>query len=117
MAVRVRGLRETVSAFRKYDRALGTELRNELKKAAEPVAASARSKVTRWQGASTKIAPRASGASVFVRQNARKVTGRRGDFGALQMRRAFIPALQENEEKVLSEVEDALDRFASSAGF
>lgn len=117
MAVRVRGLRETVSAFRQFDRALGKSLRDELKKAAEPVAASARQKVTRWQGASTKIAPRASGASVFVRQNARKVTGRRGDFGALQMRRAFIPALEENQEKVLSGVEEALDRFADQAGF
>jgi hypothetical protein len=54
---------------------------------------------------------------VFVRQQARKVTGLRGDFGAVQMRNAFEPALDENAHRIGRDVEDALDRWINSAGF
>lgn len=116
--VRVSGLRETVAAFRRIDGSLVKEVRDALKEAAEPVASSARQKISRYRGASLgTIRPRASGASVFVRQDARKVTGRRGDFGALQMRKGLEPALEENAEEVVSKVDDALGKLAGESGF
>lgn len=117
MAVRVKGLSETVRAFNKLDRSLGRELQRELKKVAEPVVRSGQSKIGRYAGASVStIGPRASGASVFVTQRAKKVTGKRGDFGQLQMRK-LEEALDENERKVINRIEDFLDRFTNSEGF
>lgn len=116
--VRVTGLRETLSALNKINREAAKTVRNELKTAAEPVAATAREKLSRYPGASVKtIGPRAVTRGVYVTQRARKVTGLRGDFGALQMRRVLIPALAEHEDSIVKEVDDALSRLARSAGF
>ncbi len=117
MAVYVRGLQEVVRGFNKIDRTISREIQKELKKAAEPVVTSGRSKIGAYAGASTgTIGPRASGASVFVTQRARKVTGKRPDFGALQQRR-LDEALGENEAGVIRGVEQALDNLTASAGF
>jgi hypothetical protein len=116
VAVRAHGLRELNRSIRKLDGQLGKDLQAELRKAAEPVAASARSKLTRYQGVSLDVRPVALVGSVRVRQQQRKVTGLRGDFGVLQMRNAFIPALDENEGRVVSDLEAALDRFINNSG-
>lgn len=116
MTVRVRGLREVQRGVRNFNESVGKDLTAELKKAAEPVAASARQKLTRYQGVSLNVQPVAFAASVRVRQQQRKVTGLRGDFGALQMRRAFIPALTEQAPNVVRNIETAIDRFADQAG-
>ncbi len=116
--VRVHGLREVNAAFRKVDSSLAREFGNDLKKAAAPVVAAARSKETRWRGASINtIRAKRSGPRVFVEQSARKKTGLRGDFGALQMRSALEPALDERANAVFTEVELVLNRYANSAGF
>lgn len=107
--VRITGLKETVRAFNKIDKGLIRNVQKGLKRAAEPVAVSARAKVSQYRGASVgTISPRARGASAFVTQRARKVTGKRGDFGALQMRR-LVEALDENREEVVRAVERELD--------
>jgi hypothetical protein len=115
--VRIIGLKELQRALRQVDKSLGADFKNELKKAGEPVARSAASKLDRYQGASTNVRVHALGKGVFVRQQARKVTGLRGDFGAVQMRNAFEPALDENAHRIGRDVEDALDRWINSAGF
>jgi len=116
--VRVTGVREVTAAFRKIDTQLAKQFGDDLKKAAEPVAETSRQKVTRYAGASINtIRARRRGASVFVEQSARKVTGKRGDFGALQMRNVLEPALDENAPQVFTEVERVLNQYASSAGF
>lgn len=111
MAVVISGLSEVVRGFNKVNRATSREIQAGLKKAAEPVTASAREKVSRYPGASAgTIRPRARSASVYVTQNARKVTGLRGDFGSLQQRR-LDEALHENESQVERGVQDAIDRL------
>lgn len=116
--LRVKNLRETLRALQKVNKDAGKTIRDDLKEAAEPVASTARAKLSRYVGASVgTIGPRASVRGVFVTQRARKVTGRRADFGALQMRRVLIPALEEHEDEVVDAVEDALDRLGRSAGF
>lgn len=112
--VRVKGLRETVRAFNKLDRGITRQLQKELKKEAQPVVSSAQAKIGRYQGArAASIGPRAAGGSVFVTQRAKKVTGQRPDFGALQMRR-MLEALDENRDRVVDGIEDALDRFINA---
>jgi hypothetical protein len=116
--IRVEGLREVQKAFRDVDKSLVTSLGGELKRAAEPVVASAKTKVARFQGASVgTIRAVRSGPNVYVEQSARKVTGLRGDFGSLQMRTVLEPALDENENRVFAEVERVLDKYADGAGF
>jgi hypothetical protein len=116
--LRVHGLREVNAAFRKIDSSLAKEFGNDLKKAAAPVVETAKAKETRWRGASINtIRAKRSGPRVFVEQSARKKTGLRGDFGALQMRSALEPALEENTNQVFTEVERVLNHYASSAGF
>ena len=116
-AVRIKGLREVQRALRQVDRQLAKDFKNELKQAGEPVARSAASKLSQWRGASTNVGIHVMARSVVARQERRKVTGQRGDFGALQMRRAFIPALMENQDRIERELEQALDRFIRKAGF
>jgi hypothetical protein len=116
MTVKVRGLREVQRGVRKLSDSVGKDLTAELKTAAEPVAASARQKLTRYQGVSLNVQPVALMASVRVRQQQRKVTGLRGDFGALQMRTAFRPALEENQERVVRNIEQVVNEFVDDAG-
>jgi hypothetical protein len=115
--VRVHGLREVNAAFRKVDLQLAKDFGEDLKKAAEPVVRDAKAKEI-WRGASINtIRAKRSGPRVFVEQSARKKTGLRPDFGALQMRRALEPALEENADEVFIEVDAVLNRYANSAGF
>lgn len=114
---RVTGYREADRAFRKLEGSSKTLFREDLVRLAEPVAATARSRVSRYRGASTNITPKALAGGVVVRQNQRKVTGLRGDFGSLQMRKAFIPALEQHADEIHKGLEDVLDKHIDSAGF
>ena len=115
--VRVFGVAEVNRAFRHVEGSLARDFGADLKLAAEPVVKTAKAK-EKWRGASiSTIRAKRAGARVYVEQSARKVTGKRGDFGALQLRQALIPALDENAAEVFAEVELVLDKYADSAGF
>ena len=114
--VHVAGIREVNAAFRKIDRKLASEFGNDLKKAAAPVLEDAKTTADRW-GVGGTIRSRRAGPAVYVQQSARKTTGLRPDFGALQMREALIPALEDNRNAVFTEVERVLNKYANSAGF
>lgn len=117
-AVRIRGLRETQRAFSRMSGALDVTLREHLKKTAEPVAREAQSRVSGYGGAKVStIGPRVVARGVFVTQRARKVSGARPDFGALQMVTAFIPALEHNVEAIEQGAEEALDVIEHIGGF
>lgn len=89
------------------------ELQRELRAVAEPVAGDIRGRLDKYGAAATDgvRAGSRSGAAT-VRQRAGKTTGLRPDFGALQMRKGFIPALEAGEPGVIRRVEDMLDRLA-----
>lgn len=117
-AVRIRGLRETQRAFKRMSGTLDVTLREHLKRTAEPVAREAQSIASQWQGAKTStIGPRVVQAGVFVTQRARTVSGLRGDFGSLQMRKAMIPALEHHVDTVERGAEEALDVIEHIGGF
>lgn len=93
-------------------------LRAHLKSAAEPVAREAQSLTSQWQGAKTStIGPRVVARGVYVTQRARTVTGLRADFGALQMVKAMIPALEHNQDAIERSAEEALDVIENIGGF
>lgn len=114
--VRTRGWRELQRALQRVNREAAKTAREGAKRAAEPVVQSARAKEGKWAGSKpSSIGPRVTVRGVFVTQRARKVTGRRPDFGALQMEEAFIPALEENEREVERHLEKAFDHLLDSA--
>jgi len=116
--VRIRGLRETQRAFVKLGLGIRAELVAELRRVAEPVAATAKDKLARYDGISLgTIGPRTSVLGAFVTQRARKVTGQRPDFGALQMREGLIPALEEHADDIEEGALHALDAITREAGF
>lgn len=86
--------------------------------AARPVADAARQKLGRYRGASVgTIRPRASARGAFVTQGAKTVTGKRGDFGVLQMVRVMEPALAENYAEVLAKAEGMVALLERRHGF
>jgi hypothetical protein len=107
--VRIEGLRETTRALRAIDDGRDKAVRLGLKAAAIPVSADANRRLDRYQSIGP-IVPGASlaTASVFIRQSKRKVTGKRADFGALQMRKGLIPAAREGEAEFTVRVDEAI---------
>jgi hypothetical protein len=55
--------------------------------------------------------------AVTVVQRKGKTTGTRPDFGALQMRQGFLPALHSNEQLTVDRVEAAVDALIAFGGF
>lgn len=113
--VHVRGLAELQRDLGKVSKQAEKSVRDGLKHAAVPVLEAAKQNEGRWRGSKPgSIGIRATRRSVFVTQRARKVSGLRRDFGALQMREAFIPALEENAAEVSQLVEHELGNLLES---
>lgn len=117
--VKVKGLREFHRALKNVNDGVKRELESELRAAGEIVASGAR---TRFVGVDARSAAgfksRVKGfGRVVVEQSRRRTTGRRGDFGSLQMRRALLPSVAEHEPQVLRAVEGMLDRLGRENGF
>jgi hypothetical protein len=110
----VKGLQELRAALKEADGGL-KDFRGELVKAGEPVREEATALGARFAG----IGPyrvRARGATVSVEQSASKVTGQRGDFGALQMRVVLEPALDARQQEVVSVLEEVVAGLIDRAG-
>lgn len=113
--VRVLGLREFLQAVAKADWKTKHLAREPLRKAAEPVRDEAKrlfSKYSTYSASKYGITVRSTGV-IEVAQRLRKVTGEHPEWGALQMRDALIPALEDKSEEVVSRLEVAVDEIVS----
>jgi hypothetical protein len=118
--IEAHGLRELDRDLGKISRAVQKELRLELREVAEPVAAEVRGLAQHEHWGPRTVSGIAAGSrlgTAVVRQRRKKVTGKRADFGALQMRKAFLPAVIKMEPVVKRRVEQMLDRLTSKYGF
>lgn len=109
----VRRYREFLRAVNHAGRETRAAVRRELRAVAEPVrrdAAARFQKYDKRSAAHFRIAVTQRG--VFVEQGLRKVTGLRPDYGALQMRKALLPSLRDNELTLESRMEHAIDLIA-----
>jgi hypothetical protein len=105
-----------MAALKLIDKEAQKAVRDALREAAWPVAADARSRISKYNEVGpVGISVRQRGVS--VEQRKRTVTGERPDFGALQMTKGFIPALNDNAEETYKGVEIAFDVLVASAGF
>ena len=119
VTVKVKGLRELNSALKRYDRALQKDLEVGLREAAQAVADNARSRFSAIDSRSAGgFRPRLRGfGRVVVEQRYRRTTGKHPEFGSLQMRRALLPAMREEEPVVIKEIEHLLDVLGREEGF
>lgn len=120
--VRLKGLRDLQRALSKVNKGAAAAVRDELKKAAEPVRAGAQEKALMeisnigpsWAAMKAGSRP----GVVYIAPSARRRGGSpRPNLGILLLEKAMFPALDEHKDEVESEMEDALDRLGRSAGF
>lgn len=123
-AVRVSGLRELQTAFRKIGGSVNKELRDELKDAADPVKVRAQSlaltqisnmpRSPRW--ADMRIGVSARGVYMVPRARRRGGSGRPNLKGLL-LDQSMDPALMEKQDEIVQSVEKMFDNLAGRNGF
>ena len=111
--VYVRGLSELVRDFRKLDPALARSVQGEVKDVLEVVASEVRSRASSFAPPLVSVSTR--GGRGFVRRTRSK--NLRGDFGALLMTRAYLPAMAAKEEEVVRAFDDMLGNLFDDHGF
>lgn len=113
----VEGYREVDRALRKVDKDKDKAFRREFAEAGQHVADAFKQRIARYGGAKTEtVVSKALAKGVFVVQNASKVTGKRGDYGRLQMFH-LVDARDENIDKTIAALEEAMDDVIDGAGF
>lgn len=108
--LRVEGYKEFLTACDNAGKDSKKFVRAALRQSGEIVKRDATAKFGRYDARTAsgyRVVVRRTG--VVVEQSIRRTTGLRPDFGALQMQRALVPALTENEEATERELEKALD--------
>lgn len=112
--VRVKGLRELVRAADASGKETKKQVRARLRTVGELVRDESRSlfsDIDSGSAAGYAVRVRRAGL-VVVEQRRSRVTGLRGDYGALQMRRALLPGLANKSTELEREFEQALDDIA-----
>ena len=116
--VRVKGLKELQRDFRRMSKDLSKEVRDGLRESAKPVqqeAANLFRGVDARSAAGYKVRVRQRG--VAVEQSRKRTTGLHPEYGAMQMRKALLPALANREKDVIEGVDRVLGRLAGENGF
>ena len=109
---RVKGLREFQRALARCDKESAKQVRDRLRAVGEKVRAGASERlmpISPRSAATYRVVVRQRG--VAVEQSRRRTTGKRPDFGTLQLTRAMVPALEANEQETMDELERALDEI------
>lgn len=115
----VKGLRELQRDLKRMSSDLNKEIDKEMREAAKIVSEEARSRLSAYSARSAMgIRPRLRGfGRAFAEQSRKKTTGKHPEWGAFQMRRAFLPALAAKQEEVIERVDDMLARLGGDYGF
>lgn len=109
--LKVDGYRQLMQALARSDKKSRKAVRDELRRAGEHVRVDAGGRFASTDARSaTGYKTRVRQRGVAVEQSLRRTTGEHPEFGALQMRRALVPALEDNEERTVRELEQALER-------
>lgn len=116
MQVRVnqRGIKELLARTDKLDRKTKMMVRDGLRDAAEPIRLSAVRKFSAYDvrtAQNYRTVVRRTGV-IRVEQRLGKTTGRRGDFGRLQMRKGLIPAMTEQHAAAMQKVRAVVAKYA-----
>lgn len=111
--IKVTGLREFQRALAKADPVLKKQVREAFREVGDLVRRDAASRFAHIDtGSAGGFKVRVRQRGIAVEQSKRRVTGQRGDYGAMQMRRALLPALGENSNELDQELDRAIDKVA-----
>lgn len=111
--LRVKGYKEFLRATDRAGRDAKRFIREAFREVGEQVRVEAQrlfEKTNERSAAGYRVRVRLRG--VAVEQSIRKTTGQHPEYGALQMRKALLPALREKETEVALATERALDKVA-----
>jgi hypothetical protein len=113
--LRVVGLTELFADLNAVDRELAIRLRTAEREAGDVVAKDAADRLKGLKPASPRSAAGVktqvrSAGLVTVEQKLRKTTGKRPDWGVIQMMHAFLPALEEKGEEAKARIAEAVER-------
>lgn len=115
--IRVEGYQAAMHAIGQVDKRSKRAITKGLREAAQPIADETRGLLDKYQGLSlSTIRPRTGVNGVYVTQRQGKKTGKRRDFGSLQMTRGFIPAAYHGVGELNRRVVEQLDLLISSEG-
>lgn len=112
--IRVKGYREFVRAIDRASKETKKAVRDELRQAGEVVRRDASQRfapVSPRSAAGYRVVVRQRG--VAVEQRLRKTTGQHPQWGALQMRKALVPAVRDNEAEIEAAFGQAIDRIVN----
>ena len=117
--IRIEGLDALDRTWRVIDDDLRRELQKEMQDAARIVSEDARSRLSRYNARSAMgIRARIERRTMaVVEQRRARTTGKRGDWGALQMRKALVPARAVRRSEVIARLDRMLGRLAGEHGF
>lgn len=113
----VRGYKELLRGLVDADKNTRREVRATLREAGDTVkVAAAENALSRFHNAGRtaagyRVVVRQRGLS--VEQSIRKTTGKRPDYGGLQMKDALLPALERNEGRIEADMDAAMDKVAA----
>lgn len=118
-SVKVHGLKELQRALKRYGAEATREIDEALKDAGEDIRQRATMKMSMIDlGSALGFKAKTKGfGRVVVEQSKRKRTGLHPEFGALQMRRALIPARTEGFDTVVEKIDSLLGRLGGEEGF
>lgn len=112
-SLRVEGYRELLIACDNAERNIKKGTRDALRHAGDAVKQGATDLFGKYDARSAAgYRTRVRRTGVAVEQSIRRTTGKRPDFGALQMRTALVPSLEEHEAETVELFEHALDVIA-----
>jgi len=121
--VPVVGLRELQRDFKRMSRELSRRIDRTLKEAADVVRDEAQQRAA---GKSPPFNPatvsgyrsrvRGFGRS-YVEQSRGKTTGKRADWGVIQMKKVLLPALYAKGDEIEGKIDEMLDRLGNDYGF
>lgn len=114
--VSIRGLREVQLSMARYDRGILKAASKAAYLAAKLVMREARSLWDEDRRTAMGFVPSVRGPQAKVKQRIGPTTGLRGDFGALQMRTALLPALYRKRGEALALYETSFELLKKEAG-
>jgi len=107
----VRGYREMMQATLKADRMTRKEIRDTFRHVGDLVKSDAQARFASIdQKSAAGYRTRVRQRGVIVEQSLRRTTGKHSpQYGILQMQRALLPALADNQDEVMREMEQAIN--------
>lgn len=115
--LRVKNLRQFQRLMSNADKETKKQLRSIFRETGEAVRSDAQARFTPVDaGSAAGYRVRVRQRGVAVEQSRRRTTGKHPQYGALQMRRALVPAVVAKKDETIAAFERAIDKIIEAGG-